>query len=116
MEWFARAAAATAGADPIDPRSLEPMFTTGGLIFGFGAGAALLLSWGEFDAKGIWWKRVARFIVGLIGVIALWMGLDMLFPAGQAPLALALRYVRYAAVGLWAVYLAPRAFVWMRLA
>jgi hypothetical protein len=92
------------------------MFTTGGLIFGFGAGAALLLSWGEFDAKGIWWKRVARFIVGLIGVIALWMGLDMLFPAGQAPLALALRYVRYAAVGLWAVYLAPRAFVWMRLA
>jgi membrane-associated phospholipid phosphatase len=113
-EWFARAAAAS--ANPIDPRSLEPMFTTGGLIFGFGTGAVLLLSWGQFDAKGIWWKRAARFVVGLIGVIALWMGLDMLFPAGQAPLALALRYVRYAAVGLWAVYLAPRAFVWMKLA
>jgi len=114
--WFALAAAATPGADPIDPRSLEPMFTTGGLIFGFGAGAALLIGWGQFDAKGVWWKRLLRFLVGLAGVIALWMGLDAVFPDGQAPLALALRYVRYAAVGLWAVYLAPRAFRALRLA
>ena len=116
QEWFVRAAAATPGADPINPRSLESMFTTAGLIFGFGAGAALLLGWGQFDAKGVWWKRLLRFLVGLVGVLALWMGLDLVFPAGQAPLALALRYVRYAAVGLWAVYLAPRVFAGFRLA
>ncbi len=116
IEWFTRAAAAAPGADAIDPRSLEPLFTTGGLIFGFGAGAALLLAWGKFEAGGVWWKRLLRFLVGLAGVLALWMGLDALFPGGQGPLALVLRYVRYAAVGLWAVYLAPRTFRALRLA
>jgi membrane-associated phospholipid phosphatase len=114
-EWAARAAAAVPGADPIEPRSLEGIFSSMGMLFGIGGGASLLFAWGKFDAKGDWWKRVLRFIVGLAGVLALWMGLRVVFPEGETAIALILRYVRYAAVGFWAVYLAPRVFALIRL-
>lgn len=114
--WAERAAAAAPGAEPIHPRSLEGMVSGSGVFFGFGAGAALLYAWGRFDAKGPAWKRLGRFVLGLLGVLALWMGLRLVFPGGETVLALTLRYVRYAAVGLWVTYLGPRLFVWLRLA
>jgi membrane-associated phospholipid phosphatase len=113
-EWAERAAAATGEA--IEPRSLAGMFATSGLILGFGSGAGLLAAWGRFDAGGPWPKRLARFVVGLIGVLAIWLGLRLIFPGGEDALALALRYLRYAAAGFWVAYLGPRAFVWMRMA
>jgi membrane-associated phospholipid phosphatase len=113
-EWAERALAATGEA--IAPRSLEGMFTTSGLLFGFGAGAGLLSGWGGFDGRGPWLKRLARFLIGLVGVLAIWLGLRMVFPSGEEPLALLLRYLRYAAAGLWVAYLGPRVFAWMRLA
>ena len=113
-EWAERALAATGEA--IAPRSLEGMFATSGLLFGFGAGAGLLSAWGGFEAGGAWVKRLARFGIGLIGVLAIWLGLRMVFPGGEEPLALGLRYVRYAAAGFWVAYLAPRVFAWLRLA
>jgi membrane-associated phospholipid phosphatase len=113
-EWAERALAATGEA--IAPRSLEGMIATSGLIFGFGAGAGLLSAWGRFDAHGPWLKRLARFVIGIVGVLAIWLGLRLVFPGGEEPLALALRYLRYAAAGFWVAYLGPRVFAWLRLA
>lgn len=113
-EWAERALAATGEA--ISPRSLAGMFSTSGLLFGFGSGAGLLSAWGRFDSHGPWLKRLARFVIGLVGVLAIWLGLRIVFPGGEEPLALALRYVRYAAAGFWVAYLGPRAFAWLRLA
>ncbi len=113
--WVERAAAAAPGAEPIHPRSLEGMFSGSGVFFGLGAGAALLYAWGKFNPKGPAWKRPARYALGLVGVLALWMGLRAVLPDGETLLALTLRYLRYAAVGMWVTYLAPRLFVWLRL-
>ena len=115
-EWAQMATAAAPGAAPIDPRNIEGMFSSAGLLFGIGAGGALLFSWGQFSAGGVWWKRLLRYLLGLIGVVVLWRGLDMVFPEGASVVALALRYLRYAVVGFWAAYLGPKAFVWLRLA
>ncbi len=113
-EWAERALAAT--GEPIAPRSLEGMFSTSGILFGFGGGAGLLSAWGRFDPRGPWLKRLARFLIGLTGVLAIWLGLRSVFPEGEALLALVLRYLRYAAAGFWVAYLGPRVFGWLRLA
>ncbi len=114
--WAEQAAAAVPGAEPINPRSLEGMFSGSGVLFGLGAGAALLYAWGKFDPKGPAWKRIGRYALGLVGVLALWMGLRMILPQAESLLALGLRYARYAVVGLWVTYLGPRVFAWLRLA
>lgn len=114
--WSERAAAAAPGAEPIHPRSLEGMFSGAGVLFGLGAGGALLFDWGSFNPKGPAWKRLGRYALGLVGVIALWMGLRLIFPEGETALPLLLRYVRYALVGVWVTYLGPRVFAWLRLA
>jgi hypothetical protein len=71
----------------------------------------LLSAWGKFDGRsGAAWKRLARFGLGLAGVVLLYGGLAILLPEGQV-----WRYLQYALLGLWGVYGAPRAFVALRL-
>lgn len=108
-EWAQ--AAANQGIE-IDPRSLEGMISTAGALFGFGAGGALLFAWDGFNASGTWWRRVLRYLVGVVGVAVLYFGLKAILPDGVQWL----RYLRYALVTFWVAYLAPRTFVWMRLA
>jgi hypothetical protein len=72
----------------------------------------LLFSWNGFDASGIWWKRLLRYVVGVLGVALIYFGLKLVLPEGVQ----VLRYLRYALVGFWAAYLAPRTFVALRLA
>ena len=114
--WAANAAAAAPDADPIHPRSLDGAFANSGLLFGIGAGGVLLMAWGGFDAGGPAGKKLARYVIGVIGVLVLWMGLRMLFPRGDDLVSQVLRMVRYGLLGFWAAYLAPRLFVRLRLA
>lgn len=114
--WAANAAAAAPAADPIDPRSLDGAFANAGLLFGIGAGAVLLTAWGGFDAGGPPGKKLARYVIGLLGVAALWMGLRLIFPRGDDLVSQLLRMLRYGLLGLWAAYLAPRLFVRLKLA
>ena len=101
---------------PIDPRNPENVTTVLGLLFGAGAGYALMRRTAPFDARGVWSKRLARFALGMVVLLALRFGLGAIFPAGAQPLALALRYGRYAIMLLWAMWLAPWVFVKLRLA
>jgi membrane-associated phospholipid phosphatase len=95
----------------IDPLALDELITSSGALFGLAAGAVLLFRWGGFNAGGPWKQRTLRYFVGVIGLLALYIGLKLLFPDGQGVLEYILRYVRYAAVGFWAAYVAPRLFV-----
>jgi membrane-associated phospholipid phosphatase len=93
---------------------LHPSESTGmvmGVAFGMLPGFVLEAKFVRFDAGGIWWKRIARFVVGVIPLLALYMGLKVIFPEGEW-----FRFLRYALVGIWAGLLAPWVFVALRLA
>jgi hypothetical protein len=45
-----------------------------------------------------------------MGIIVLWFGLGLIFPEGEAVVALILRYIRYSLVGFWVTAGAPWLF------
>ncbi|MGH2522733.1 MAG: phosphatase PAP2 family protein, partial [Anaerolineales bacterium] len=117
-DWARTAASASpppAGQAAIDPRNPNSPVNSAGLLFGMGAGLALAARSARFDPRGPWPKRVARFVLGLVGVLILWRGLGIIFPREPFWLAMVLRYLRYALVVLWALYLAPWVFLKLRL-
>ena len=118
-EWSNQAAAAfppTLGDPAIDPRSLEGLFSMAGTIFGLTVGVTMMRRYAPFSTGGVWWKRIVRFVLGLIGVIVLQVGLAALFPSEPEWIGLALRAMRYAVLMLWAVWLAPWLFLRLGLA
>jgi membrane-associated phospholipid phosphatase len=101
---------------PIDPLNPSGLVTVAGVLFGMGAGALWLAQTGGFEAGGAFWKRAARFLVGLVGVAVLYLGLKAIFPEGEGLFPEILRYLRYSLVGFWVAGLAPYLFVRIRLA
>lgn len=93
--------------DPVDPNGI---FTSAGTFFGLAAGLAWINSRGGYRAEGPLWKRAVRYLIGLIGVLILWMGLGAVFPRGDDLLVYLLRFIRYALVGWWVTGGAPWAF------
>jgi membrane-associated phospholipid phosphatase len=87
-----------------------------GVLMGAGAGVALTRRFFSFSAAGLLWQRGARVLLGFAILLALRVGLQAVFPAEGEPLYLALRFVRYALVGLWAGLGAPWLFLKLRLA
>jgi hypothetical protein len=116
QEWVETAMEAAPDAEPIEPQNINDILAAAGALLGIGIGGAMLFSWDRFDPRGPWEKRALRYIVGIIGIVALYFGLKQIFPNGETLLAQFLRYMRYAIVGFWAAYLAPRLFVALGLA
>jgi membrane-associated phospholipid phosphatase len=115
QEWVDRSTAAFPDEDPINPQAVD-VVSSAGALFGLAAGAVLLHRWGKFSTSGTLWTRLARFVVGLIGILAIYFGLRMILPTGDGFLPQSLRFVRYTLVGLWVAYLAPWVFVKLKLA
>lgn len=82
--------------------------TAGATLMGMGVGFALERRWVRFESGGPVGKQVARFLVGAVVLVALWLGLRIAF-AGLEP-ALLFRFVRYGLVGLWGGLGAPWLF------
>ena len=80
----------------------------GGMI-----GLALAIKFIEFDAGGIWWTRILRYLVGMVIVSLFYFGLKIVFK-GLEPAA-AYRFIRYALVGFSILFLAPWIFNKIRL-
>lgn len=98
------------------PMQVSAVVTPAATLFGVVAGLVFVRNRGGFSTDGPVWQRVLRVPVGLVGVAVLWFGLGELFPRGEDLIALAFRYLRYAAVGMWAAGLAPLLFVRLGLA
>ena len=111
--WIVNAARAADGE--IAPYSLEAIATLAGTLFGFLAGVAWLAPRGGWQAQGLVWKRVVRYVVGLLGVLVIWYGLGLVFPRGESFSPLALRFVRYSLLGLWISAGAPIFFTKLKL-
>jgi membrane-associated phospholipid phosphatase len=112
-EW--RDNALRAGELPA-PVSVEGFITSAGTLFGLAVGAAWIASQGGYQATGPVVKRALRYVVGLIGVVILWMGLGQIFPDNADLISYILRYVRYTLVGFWVSGGAPWLFFRIKLA
>jgi membrane-associated phospholipid phosphatase len=100
--------------------TLSPFLTSAGTFFGLLAGLAWFNRLGGFSTAGPVWKRILRYVLGLVGVLVFYVGLDKLFglivPDSEALLPFILRYIRYALVGGWVSLGAPWAFLRLKLA
>ena len=99
-----------------DPVSIERFITSAGTLFGLAAGAAWIMSRGGYQADGPLGKRALRYVIGLIGIVILWMGLGQVFPDNADLISYILRYARYALVGFWVSGGAPWLFFRFNLA
>jgi hypothetical protein len=105
--WLENAAVTSPEGELGNPLALAGITGYSGALFGLILGATLLPYFGGFEAGGEYWKRTARYIIGVIGVLLIWRGLGILFPGGENLMSFVLRYLRYALVGVWISGLAP---------
>jgi membrane-associated phospholipid phosphatase len=113
QEWLDNAL--PSGVEP-DPVSLEGFLTTAGSFFGVAAGAAWIASQGGYQTAGPVEKRALRYVVGVVGVLILWMGLGQVFPRDENLISYVLRFLRYTLVGFWITGGAPWLFFHFKLA
>lgn len=98
------------------PFSLDGVFTVAGTWFGMLCGFVVLTEKrGHFLAGEGGWQRLLRFGVGLVGIAILYLGLGELFPESVNFISFALRFIRYALIGLWVSWWGPVAFEKMGL-
>lgn len=102
--------ASLAGAELPAPVNPNGVFTSAGTVFGLGFGLAWIVSLGGYQAKGPVWMRALRYVIGLVGILILWMGLGQVFPRGDGLLVYSLRFIRYTLVGWWVTGGAPWLF------
>ena len=114
--WVENAAAAAPDAEPLNPFTFSSLVTTTAGFFGLAAGAVLMKSLGGFSPKGALWKRALRYVLGIIGVIVVFVGMKMLFPGGDDLAGYVFRFIRYAVVSAWTTLFAPWIFIKIRLA
>ena len=103
-DWAAR-------AGEVDPLSLEGALTTAGLWFGMLGGFAWLrVRRGVIQSRFGTWQRIARYLVGIAGVVVLYAGLGAIFPDNPGLISAVLRYFRYFLIGIWIACLSPLLF------
>jgi len=103
-EWAAR-------AGEVAPYDLNGAFTVAGTWFGMLTGYVILTKTrGHFLASQGGWRRLARFLVGLLGVFVLYLGLGQIFPRSEDFVGYGLRFFRYTLIGLWVSWLGPVIF------
>jgi membrane-associated phospholipid phosphatase len=115
QDWVMNAMRADPHAGPLEPRDFKDLLDPAATLLGLGLGGVLLVEWGGFNAGG-GAKRWGRFALGLVGVLALYYGLRVVFPGAETAVGLVWRFVRYSLVGFWVSYGAPRVFVRVGLA
>lgn len=114
VSW-SQAALALSGV-PIAPLDPEQMVMLAGIIAGMGGGWVWIERRGGFLTVGSIGKRFLRYGLGLAGVALLYVGLKLALPVWHGLAGEALRYLRYAAIGLWVTGGAPLCFLRLGLA
>lgn len=100
-------------------RDASYSFTLSGALFGAIAGYILMKQHAPFQIGASWSKRVARYALGIIGLLVLYSGLDILFSMiapDNSLLGYSLRFLRYAAVTFLVTFVAPWIFIKVKLA
>jgi hypothetical protein len=96
----------------IDPLNIFGAYSSAGSFFGLAFGA-LWITNNPLQTKGVpAWKLLIRYILGLIGVLVFWKGLDLLpiFAGDKNFFDMVMRFIRYALTGFWISGLGPYTF------
>jgi len=99
--------------------SLADLITAAGVFVGMVFGLLFCTERALFTISASPLQLVGRYLIGVIGVLLLWQGLDLLFAqlaADESSLGYGLRYLRYSLIGFWIFGLAPLLFVKAQLA
>jgi len=118
-EWIlnaARAPGADFAEDPLTPFETKGIVSYAAVIAGGGLGGALMLRQAPFDAGGPILKRILRYVAGLAGILALMFAIKAIEPEESHLLYNPLRFLRYFAMILWGMWLAPVVFLKLGLA
>jgi len=102
-----------------EARSISHSFTLAGALFGSITGYALMRSQANFRPAENWGKRVLSYVLGIVGLLLIYFGLDIVFAmiaADETIAGYALRYFRYALATFWVTFGAPWVFLKTRLA
>jgi len=110
-EQAADAAPPPPGRPAIAPRSVDGPVADLGLMFGAGAGLALGRRYAPFSTRGPWRHRILRLLVGLVLLAVVRVGLGAVFPREPLVVSMTFRYLRYALMGLTALWFAPWVFL-----
>ena len=105
--------AARAGEPLPTPVSMDSTLTAAGTLLGLCLGLIWIHRRGGFKPSGPLWKRALCFLLGLIGLLIMYLGLKAAFPEGDSLVPWSLRFARYVLLGLWVAAGAP--WVFMRL-
>ena len=100
-------------------REIDHYITLAGFLFGAIAGLTWKKKYAPFKMDGSALQKVGRYIVGIVGLFAIYLGLDRLFGLIAPDASLAgyiLRYIRYTLVSNWAIFGAPWVFIKIKLA
>jgi len=91
--------------------SMDEAASLSGLIAGLWIGLALEKTYVRFSVAGPFWQRSLRYLGGVTGIVAIWLGLRFILPTEPLALGLALRLARYGLTVFWAIYLWPWLFI-----
>jgi hypothetical protein len=109
-EWVANAASSDPNT-PLTPFTLDPALTVAGIWLGTVSGFAWVTrKGGGYRPARDTTQKFLRYLMGVVGILVIYLGLKMIFPSGDTLLAYFLRYLRYALVGLWVAAGAPLLF------
>lgn len=112
LSWEANALAASGG--DIDPFSPGEAFSAAGMMVGVSSGYAILRKRGGFLADGGPSRRLVRYILGMIGLVLIWYGLEKVVQIEAA--GWILHYAKSMLAGFWVTLLAPLIFLRLGLA
>lgn len=87
-----------------------------GAFFGSGLGFVLAAKNLRFSAKGSAAAKALRYLLGIAGTAALYIGPKLLLGEAFAPQAMLILFLRYGLVGFWVAYGAPFCFLKLKLA
>jgi len=114
--WIENSHIAFPKSETINPYKLSGIISNAGAFFGLAVGGIWVFANGGFNAKGVWWKRILRFLLGVSVTLILWFGLGQVFPRGEEFLPYVLRFFRYSLLGFWITGFAPWLFIRLNLA
>ncbi len=115
-EWIANAKLAFPDEPALNPLSIYNYLSATGAFFGLATGWIWITQLGGFNTRDRAWKLVLRYLVGLVGILILYMGLGSLLNHYESVTSYILKYIQYSLIGFWMSGFAPWLFIKLKLA